>query len=316
MRVIITGGTGLIGSRMANALAREDHDVIVLSRSPRTAEGLDSRVRREGWDAKSAKGWGPLADGADAILNFAAENLAGEGFFPQRWTEERKQAILQSRLDAGQAVMEAIEQAENKPKVLIQASAVGYYGAGRDSGEITEQSSAGNDFLADVCKQWEASTEVAERLGVRRPVIRTGVLLTTEGGALPRLALPFKLFVGGPMGSGKQQIPWIHMDDELGAIRFLLTHPTATGPFNLCAPEPVTNAEFSRRLGDAMSRPSLIPVPSFALKAMFGEVSTVVLTGQRAVPARLLELGYHFKYLTVEQALANIYGRESALAAQ
>ncbi|MBZ0295269.1 MAG: TIGR01777 family oxidoreductase [Anaerolineae bacterium] len=315
MRVIITGGTGLIGSKLANELARDEHEVIVLSRSPRTAKGLDSKVKVEGWDAKSAHGWGPLVNGTDAIINLAASNLAGNGFFPQRWTDERKARILQSRLDAGKAVLEAIEQAETKPKVLIQASAVGYYGARRANDEITEQAAAGNDFLADVCKQWEASTEDVERIGVRRPAIRTGVLLSKEGGALPRLALPFQMFVGGPMGSGKQPVPWIHMDDVISAIRFLMTHPTATGPFNLTAPNPVTNAEFGRKLGEAMGRPSLIPVPGFALKTAFGEVATVVLDGQWAVPARLLELGFTFKYPTVEEALAALYGRESTTVA-
>ena len=311
MRIIITGGTGLIGRALANSMAQDEHDVIVLSRSPRLAEGLHNKVRVEGWDAKSARGWGGLANGADAIVNLAASNIAGESFFPARWTDDRKQTMLESRLNSGRAVIEAIEQASVKPKVVIQPSASGYYGV-RPKGELTEEAPAGSDFLAKIAQQWEASTEAAEGMGLRRPVIRMGVVLSREAGALPRLELPFKLFVGGPMGSGKQPMPWIHLDDVIGAIRFLLRHQTATGPFNLTAPNPVTNAEFSRKLGEVMGRPSLIPVPGFALSTMFGEVSQVVLDGQWIVPARLLELGYEFKFTRVEDALADLYGKKQA----
>ncbi len=309
MKIIITGGTGLIGKALANSLAQDEHEVIVLSRSPRTVEGLHSKVKVEGWDAKSARGWGGLANGADAIINLAASNIGGGSFFPARWTDERKQVMLESRLNSGKAVIEAIEQASVKPKVVIQPSATGYYGI-RPKGELTEEAPAGDDFLADVCKQWEASTEAVERMGLRRPVIRMGVVLSREAGALPRLELPFKLFVGGPMGSGKQPLPWIHLDDVIGAIKFLLRHSTATGPFNLTAPNPVTNAEFSSKLGEAMGRPSLLPVPGFALNTVFGEVSQVVLDGQRAVPARLLEAGYVFRFPTAEAALADLYGHK------
>ncbi len=307
MKVIITGGTGLIGSTLANDLAQGDNEVIVLSRSPSLSQGLHSKVKIEGWDAKSSRGWGPLASGADAIVNLAGSSIAGDGFLPDRWTAERRKTILESRLNAGKAIMQAIDEADVKPKTLIQSSAVGYYGA-RGAEDITEQSTAGNDFLADVCKQWEASTEAAERIGIRRPVIRTGVVLSTEGGALPRMALPFKLFAGGPLGSGKQQLPWIHLDDEVGAIKFLLKHSTATGPFNLSAPNPLSNAEFGQKLGEVLGRPSFIPVPGFAFKTMFGDVSTVVLDGQRVLPARLLELGYTFKFPTAEAALRDLYG--------
>ncbi len=307
MKVIITGGTGLIGSALANSLAQDEHDVIVLSRSPRLAEGLHSKVKVEGWDAKTARGWGTLVSGADAIVNLAGSSIAGEGFLPDRWTAERKKTILESRLNAGKAIMQAIDEATIKPKVLVQSSAVGYYGV-RGSEELTEQATAGNDFLADVCKQWEASTAAVEQIGIRRPVIRTGVVLSTESGALPRMALPFKMFAGGPLGNGKQQFPWIHLDDEVGAIKFLLKHSSATGPFNLTAPNPLTNAEFGQKLGAVLGRPSLLPVPGFAFKTLFGEVATVVLDGQRAIPARLQELGYTFKFPTAEAALRDLYG--------
>jgi uncharacterized protein (TIGR01777 family) len=307
MRVIITGGTGLIGSHLANQLAAEGHEVIVLSRTPSQAKGLAASVRVEAWDAKTPTGWGDLVNGTDAIVNLAASNLAGGSFFPKRWTDERKKQHLESRLNAGRAIVAAVEAAETKPAVVIQASATGYYGTHPNSVTVTEDSPSGNDWLSDVCRQWEASTQAVEAMGVRRAIMRTGVLLSFEDGALQRLALPFKLFVGGPIGSGKQPLPWIHPDDEIGAIRFLIENAQASGPFNLTAPNPLTNAEFARVLGKVMNRPSLIPLPGFAMKLAFGEVSTVVLEGQRVLPKRLLELGYTFKFPEAEAALRDLH---------
>ncbi len=311
MRIIITGGTGMIGSALANNLVGEGHEVIVLSRSPALASGLDPAVRIEGWDAHSAYGWGELADGADAIVNLAGASIAGEGFLPARWTDERKQAIIESRVNAGKAIVEAIQQAKDKPGVLIQSSAVGYYGTHPNNIEITEDSPGGNDWLAQVCKEWEASTEVVERVGVRRAIIRTGVVLSFESGALQRMALPFQMFAGGPLGNGKQPLPWIHPADEIGAIKYLIKHPDASGPFNLAAPHPLTNGEFSKALGRVMNRPSLIPVPGFAFNMMFGEVATIVLDGQRVLPQRLLDLGYTFQFPKAEAALTDLYQKQT-----
>lgn len=307
MRVIITGGTGLIGRHLANHLAADEHEVIVLSRSPALAKGLHARVKVEGWDAKTPAGWGGLVNGADAIVNLAGASIAGDHFFPSRWTDERKKLIVESRVNAGRAVVEAIEAADAKPAVLIQSSAIGYYGVHPNSATITEDSPAGNDWMAEVCKQWEASTQAVEALGVRRAIIRTGVVLSFEEGALSRMALPFKLFAGGPFGSGKQPFSWIHPADQTGAIRFLIKTVGASGPFNLTAPNPLTNAEFARALGRVMGRPSLIPVPGFAMNMMFGEVSTVVLDGQRVLPKRLLEMDYHFHFPEAEAALRDLY---------
>lgn len=306
MRVIITGGTGMLGRALTADLVKDQHEVIVLSRSPKLVQGLPKQVRVEGWDAKSARGWGALADGADAIVNFAGANLAGEGFFPTRWTDERKKIIVESRTNAGRAVVEAVEQAAKKPRVVIQASAVGYYGQhGAES--LTEDSPPGNEFQSQVCIDWENSTKPVEALGVRRAIIRTGVVLDFDEGALYRLALPFKLFAGGPIGSGKQQLSWIHPIDEVGAIRFLIDNPSASGAFNLTAPNPVTNAEFARTLGRVMGRPSLIPAPAFAFNLAFGEVAVVVVTGQRVLPKRLLDLGYTFRFPELEPALRDLY---------
>ena len=315
MRVIITGGTGFIGSRLANDLAAEGHDVIVLSRSPALAEGLAKQVRIEGWDAKTAHGWGHLVNGADAIVNLVGANLAGEGFFPSRWTDERKQVIIDSRVNTGKAVVEAIEQAESKPSVLVQASASGYYGPHPFDVDITEESPPGDDWLARLCQQWEASTEVAEQMGVRRVVTRSGAVLSFEDGALQRLALPYQIFVGGPMGSGKQPFAWVHPADEIGAIKFLIRNAEASGPFNVATPNPTTNAQFGRALGQVMSRPSLIPLPGFALNLMFGEVSTVVLEGQKMLPTRLQALGYEFKFPEAEAALRDLYRKPDSARA-
>jgi len=301
MKVIITGGTGLIGSALAKSLTQENHEVIVLSRSPKKARNLPPAVQVVAWDGQSAKGWGHLADGAEAIVNLAGESI-GDG----RWTAERKRRIRNSRLNAGLAGVEAIEAAENKPKVLIQSSAVGYYGPSNGR-EIAEDTAAGNDFLAQICVEWEESTAAVEDMdGVRRVIIRSGVVLSTEGGAFPRMLLPFKMFAGGPIGSGKQGLSWIHLADQVAAIRFLIEHPDASGPFNLTAPNPLTNAQFGKALGKALHRPAIMPTPSFAMKLAFGEMSLVLLEGQQTVPQRLQELGFTFEFPKAEGALRDL----------
>lgn len=300
MRIIITGGTGLIGKALANALLADGHQVIVLSRNPDKATNTPYGLQLEKWDGKSTAGWGHLVDGAGAIVN-----LAGEGIADGRWSAERKKLIRESRVHAGLAVQDAVKQATEKPKVVLQSSAVGYYGPTKDE-MITENSPPGADFLSKVCFDWEASTVPLVQMGIRRPVLRTGVVLSTEGGAFPKMRLPFKFFAGGPIGSGKQWLPWIHLEDEVRAIQFLLNHESATGPFNLSAPTPVTNKEFGETLGKVMERPALAPAPAFVMKTIFGEMSTVLLDGQRAIPTRLEEAGFTFKFPTLEAALRDL----------
>ncbi len=305
MRILITGGTGLIGSALAAELAQAGHEVIVLTRNPDKATGLPAGVRAERWDGRTAQGWGHLADGAGAIVNLAGASIAGEGLLPSRWTDERKHLILQSRLDAGRAVVEAVQQAAHKPGVVVQASGIGIYGFAGDR-LLDETAPAGTDWLAQVAVQWEAATAPVEAMGVRRVVIRTAVVFSRTGGVLPLMLLPFRLFVGGPVGSGKQYVAWIHLADEVGAIRFLIENPAASGPFNLVAPDVMTNAEVSRVIGRVLRRPSWFPLPAFAMRLMFGEVATLLLEGQRAQPKRLLELGYTFRFPTLEAALRDL----------
>ncbi|MCL4544276.1 MAG: TIGR01777 family oxidoreductase [Chloroflexi bacterium] len=299
MRVIITGGSGLIGRALAASLAASSHEVIILSRSA-TAVDLPVGVRTLRWDGRTGRGWASEIDGTTAIVN-----LAGAGIAERRWTPDRRREILQSRVHAGKAVVEAVSQALAKPHVVVQSSAVGYYGPQKAS-EVTEENPPGSDFLAEVCVAWEGSSAAVEAQGVRRAIIRTGIVLSTRGGALPRLLLPFKLFAGGPVGSGQQWYPWIHLADEVLAIRHVIEHEESSGPYNLCAPTPVTNAQLSRIIGQTLGRPSFFPTPGFALRLIMGDMSTVVLDGQRAVPKRLLAEGFQFRFPTAEAALRDL----------
>lgn len=299
MRALVTGGTGLIGGHLARDLAAGGYEVVVLTRDPSPSQPLPPGVRAAAWDGKTADGWGHLVGGA-AIVHLAGENV-GAG----RWTAARKQRIYDSRVRSGEAVLAAVEQAAEKPRVLLQASAVGYYGDGGDR-ELTEGSPLGSGFLAEVCRDWEAVTADVESLGVRRAVLRSGVVLAREGGALPKMALPFRLFAGGPVGNGRQWLPWIHIEDEVRAIRFLLEHETASGPFNLTAPRPVTSRDFARALGRVLSRPALLPAPAVALRLALGEMASALLASQRAVPGRLSDLGFSFRFPAAEAALRDL----------
>ncbi len=305
MRVIITGGSGLIGTALAKNLAADGHEVIALSRNP-ARHTFPKGVRGEKWDSKTAVGWGHLADGAEAIVNLAGAPIAGTGLLPSRWTEERKHRIRQSRIDAGTAVTEAIAAASHKPKVLIQSSGADYYGDVQSDQIITEAAPNGSGFLADVTVAWEASTAAVEAMGVRRVIIRSGIVLSLESGALPITVLPFKFFAGGPLGSGQQWWPWIHLEDEVRAIRFLIENETAVGPYNLCAPTPLKNKDFAKVIGRVMNRPAIMPVPAFALKLALGEIAAIVLDGRRAIPEKLQADGFTFNYPEAEAALKDL----------
>lgn len=299
MRVIITGGTGLIGRALSASLLADGHEVVALTRNPARVKNPVSGVRLVQWDGKSASGWLDQAEGAGAIVNLAGESIAGG-----RWSKKRKQAIMESRKDAGAAVMDALRQVSAKPSVLIQASGADYYAARTSNEAVAEGSAPGANWLSRVAFAWEGTTAAAASLGMRRPVIRTGIVLSREGGAFPKMKLPFDfVLAGGPLGSGKQWVTWIHIEDEVRAIRFLMENERADGPFNLCAPNAVTYREFARALGEVMGRPSFMPAPGFALKAVLGEMAQLLLEGRRMVPARLLELGFTFKYPELVPAL-------------
>ncbi len=299
-RVIITGGTGLIGRKLVTRLSA-DYDVVVLSRSPKKyADSMPKGVELVEWDAATADGWGQLADGAHAIIN-----LAGAGIADKRWSDERKQLIIESRQKSGEAVVAAVASAAKKPAVILQASAVGFYG-GRGDEILTERSSAGEDFTATVCQAWESSTAAIDETGVRRVVMRIGIVLSQRGGALPKMMTPFNLGVGGHMGTGYQWMPWIHIDDLAEAVVYLLADPDAAGIYNLTAPAPVVNRTFTQKLAIVLKKPAIFFVPTFALRVALGEMADVVLKGQRAIPKNLVKRGFKFRFTDIETAIRDV----------
>ena len=300
--VLVTGGSGLIGRAVTGELTGAGWEVVVLSRSPEKVSGLPAGARTARWDGETAEGWWELADGAAGIVH-----LAGEGIGDGPWTAEKKRRIRESRVRSSGAVLEAVRRADHPPRFLLQASGIDYYG---DTGDrvATEEDPPGEGFLPDLAVEWESVTRPVEDLGVRRALLRSAMVLSREGGALPKLALPFKLFVGGPVGSGDQWVAWIHRADEAGAIRFLAARAEASGPFNLTAPNPVTNRELSREVARALGRPSLFRAPAIALHAALGEMADMLLGSRRALPAKLERLGYRFRFPTLREALADLYG--------
>ena len=305
MRVVIAGGSGLIGRELTSSLCTAGDEVTILSRNPHKVTGLPVGAKAVQWDGKSLQDWGQYVENADAIVNLTGENLSGEGFFPSRWTAERKLRLVDSRVNSGQVLSKAIEIASRKPSVFVQASGIGYYGTEQER-QLTEADESGDDFSANLCKEWEASSQPVEAMGVRRVVVRNGVVLSTKGGAMPLILLPFRLFVGGPLGNGQQVYSWIHIADEVAAIQFLLRNNQAKGVFNLTSPNHMTNAEFGRTIGKVMRRPYYFPVPDFAMRLAFGEVAAMVLKGQKVIPQKLLEAGYAFKFPRLEEALKDL----------
>lgn len=305
MRIIITGGSGLIGRELTKKLATNGDEVIILSRAPERVTGLPTNARAIKWDAHTAVGWGNLADASDTPT--AIINLAGASIGDGRWTDERKKIIIDSRLNATTAVVEAVQAAQNKPSVVLQASAVGYYG-NRGDEILTEDAPPAQDyFLADVCTEWEAAIQpLVDDEQLRVVILRTGVVLSTKEGALPKMLTPFKLFAGGPFGNGQQWFPWIHLQDEVDAIIHLLRTDTATGPYNLSAPHIMTNKQFAQALGSVLNRPSFIPAPAPALKLALGEMAALVLDGQRAVSDKLQASGFTFAYPEAKPALRDL----------
>jgi len=300
MKFIIAGGSGFIGRELVGRLHEAGDEVVLLSRNPSpTRQHIPSSVIVEQWDGVRAGSWTARLDGAAAVIN-----LAGEPMGERRWSRRQKELIRDSRMNATRAIVEGIASATVKPEVLVNASAVGYYGDVPDD-EVTEEYPPGSGLLAEVCRGWEAEALRARRMGVRVVLLRTSIALG-DGGALARMLMPFRFFVGGPLGSGRQWFPWIHRDDVVSAIEFGLRERSLEGPVNLAAPEPVRMADFCRTLGRVLHRPSWLPVPAIALKLLLGEMSAMVLTGQKVVPRKLLVAGFHFRFSRLETALQDI----------
>jgi uncharacterized protein len=295
MRIAVTGGTGFLGSELVNRLRSEGHTVAVLTRHP-TQPG---EIR---WSAERlSPEWTTAIEETDAVVHLAGASIAGG-----RWTARRKALIRDSRIRSTRALAAAILAARRPPPVFISGSALGFYGAHGDE-PLTEDSPPGSDFLASVCVEWEREARAAAAV-TRLVLLRTGLALDKEGGALPQMALPFYFFAGGPLGSGRQYISWIHRDDWVEIVRWALTTTAVTGPLNATAPSPVTNREFARTLGRALHRPSFVPTPALPLRLALGEMAdALLLNGQRVLPAKADALGFTFRYPLLEAALGEIY---------
>lgn len=299
MRVLITGGTGFIGVALAASLRADGHAVTVLTRDPAQAR------------ARLPAGCGPItalteARGIEAVVNLAGENLGAA-----RWNAARKERFRRSRIDGTRALVDWLAGLAEKPRVLVSGSAIGWYGPRGDE-DLSEASTPGSDFSAQLCRDWEAEARRAETLGLRVCVLRTGIVLGRKGpaggGALAQMLPAFRLGGGGPMGSGRQWMSWIHLDDEVALIRWLLAHEAAHGAYNATAPEPARNAEFARALGRALHRPAVLPMPGFALRLIVGEMAEILLSGQRVLPQRALAEGFRFRHPQLDGAIADLLG--------
>ncbi|MCX7701901.1 MAG: TIGR01777 family oxidoreductase [Gemmataceae bacterium] len=309
MRVFVTGGTGLVGRRLLGELKAKGHEAVVLTRQDPTGRTDAEYVRG---DPTQPGAWQQVAAECDAIIN-----LAGEGIFNRRWNDEFKKLVRDSRILATRHCVEALKKAprrsDGSPKVLVNASAIGYYGA-RGPEPLDESAAPGAGFLPSVCVEWELPARAAEADGVRVVLARIGVVLDRHGGALGKMLLPFKLGAGGPIASGKQYMSWIHNADVAGLLVFALENSAVTGPMNVTAPKPVTNKEFGKALGRALGRPALVWTPGFALRIMLGEGAEIITTGQNVLPKKALDLGYAFRFPEIDAALADVLAQPTRAA--
>ena len=297
-RVLVAGGSGFIGRGLVTDLLARGDRVTVLTRGE---AGVRDGHYLQHWDPSSAAGVA-FTDDYDAVVNLAGEQAVGV-----RYTAQVKDRILKSRVESTECLVRAIERAPHKPAVFVCASGTGFYGSTLNSARVDESAPAGSDFLAQVCVAWEAAAKRAEPCGVRVVRARIAPVLSERGGALESLLRPFKLFVGGPIGSGKQGFPWIHLDDEIAALKRCIDDQALSGAVNLCAPEPLSNAELSQIIGELLGRPSFLKAPSFALKALFGEGAEPLLGGQFAVPRELERVGFEFRFKLVRDALRAVF---------
>ena len=295
MNIMIAGGSGFLGGSLAKSLLLDGHKIFILTRGSPVIAGAQAIQ----WDARTTGGWGPLVNNMDGIIHLAGRSLSS---WP--WTEATKQDFYDSRIIPGQALARAVSEATRRPGFFVQASGINHYGLRGDTAD--ESTVPGADFLAQLTVQWEEATRPVEDLGVRRIVIRTSVVLGRNEGILPLMSLPVKLFVGGPLGNGKFAMPWIHVNDWVGAVRFLIDNKEAGGAYNLIAPALTSNAEFMRSLANVLHRPYWFPTPAFLLRMLLGEMSVLIVEGRFAQPKRLIESGYGFQFAGPREALADL----------
>jgi uncharacterized protein (TIGR01777 family) len=299
MKILITGGTGFVGTQLTSRLIQDNHEVTILSRSAKRSGEIPKGISYLQGDPTQKGPW------QEAIKNHdAAINLAGASIFA-KWTEEHKKAIRESRVSTTRNIVEGIPSRPQKPFTLFSTSAVGYYGFGGDE-ELTEESPHGEDFLARIALEWEGEALKAKEKGARVVITRFGIVMGEKGGALGQMIPLFKKFIGGPIGSGRQWFSWVHIKDLAEAFSFLLKHPEISGPVNVCSPNPVRNKDLAKALGRALHRPSFIPAPGFMIKLVLGEFGSVILEGQRVIPKRLLDSGFAFQYPEIDKALQEI----------
>ncbi|HSA85769.1 MAG TPA: TIGR01777 family oxidoreductase [Nitrospira sp.] len=310
MNIIVAGGTGFIGQALCRTLSYEGHRVSVLTRNPKRPLHHEGRsVNQVLWNGRDTGPWEQALEGVDAVIN-----LAGAPIADARWTDARKQLLTDSRVLSTRLLVRAMSRWSSKPTTFISASGIGYYGASDDR-PLDEGAARGQGFLADLCLAWEAEAQRAADFGARVVLLRTGMVLEQDGGALPKMLVPFRLFAGGPIMPGSQWVSWIHRSDHIGLIQWALTTATVSGPLNAVAPEPVTMKTFCEVLGRVIHRPSWLPVPRFALNLLLGELGTLMTTGQRVIPAKATAGGYLFQYPTLESALRAIVNKPRATEA-
>lgn len=301
MRIVVTGATGLIGQRLCGALIKTGNDLIVLARNSRGAQSLFPNSRVVEWDALTGPPPVGSLDGADAVVH-----LLGEGIAKRRWSQKQKKLIRESRVQGTYNLVEAFRSSSPRPKLLISSSGIGFYGS-RGNEELDESSSRGKCFLGDLCEEWESEAKKAEQLGIRTVLLRTGIVLSLKGGALASMLPPFRNFVGGPLGSGKQWMSWIHIEDEVGLIQHILSNDEIRGPINAVAPNPASNYEFSKTLGRVLGRPSIFVMPAVVLKVLLGEMAQeLLLNGQKVLPRLSVSSGYQFKFPELKAALVDL----------
>ena len=295
MNVLIAGGSGFIGTALTNSLEQDNHNVFILTRRK------PSKPNHIQWDGRTIAGWGSIVNEMDAVVN-----LTGYGLEHWPWTQRQKQKFVDSRVIPGMALASAIKISSRRPSVFLQTSGINRYGL-RRSGVADESTPPADDFLAQITVGWEDATKSVEELGVRRVITRNAVVLGRRGGMFHLMALPVKLFFGGKFGSGKQAVPWIYIDDQINAIRFLLKNENAIGPFNLIAPTPTSNADFMQTIAQTLKRPYWFHLPAFLIRIPLGEMSVLLTEGSYSEPKRLLELGFKFKFPTIEEAVKDIF---------